>query len=76
MLSSLFLILQSFGIFFILITVKVKLYFITQEEQKSMQKTVRKIIDEDINPYVDEWEAGGQYPAKKVRFQQSKGIRQ
>ena len=41
-----------------------------------MQKTVRKIIDEDINPYVDEWEAGGQYPAKKVRFQQSKGIRQ
>lgn len=37
-----------------------------EEEQKSMQRTVRKIIDEDINPYVDEWEAAGQYPAKKV----------
>lgn len=37
-----------------------------EEEQKSMQKTVRQIIDEDINPYVDEWEAKGQYPAKKI----------
>merc|ERR1711970_884372 len=37
-----------------------------EEEQKSMQKTVRKIIDEDINPYVDEWEAAGSYPAHKV----------
>ena len=42
-----------------------------QEEQKSMQRTVRKIIDEDINPYVDEWEAAGQYPAKKVRIETS-----
>ena len=33
-----------------------------------MQKTVRQIIDEDINPFVDEWEAKGQYPAKKVRI--------
>jgi len=31
-----------------------------------MQKTVRKIIDEDINPYIDQWEAEGQYPAKQV----------
>ena len=31
-----------------------------------MQKTVRKIIEEDINPYVDQWEAEGQYPAKQV----------
>jgi len=31
-----------------------------------MQKTVRKIIDEDINPYIDQWEAEGQYPAHKV----------
>ena len=31
-----------------------------------MQETVRKIIDEDINPYVDEWELSGQYPAKQV----------
>jgi len=37
-----------------------------EEEQKSMQETVRKIIDEDINPYVDEWELSGQYPAKQV----------
>merc|ERR1711973_434857 len=37
-----------------------------EEEQRSMQKTVRKIIDEDINPYIDQWEAEGQYPAKKV----------
>ncbi len=36
-----------------------------------MQRTVRKIIDEDINPYVDEWEAAGQYPAKKVRIETS-----
>jgi len=37
-----------------------------EEDQKSMQKTVRKIIDDDINPYVDEWEASGQYPAKQI----------
>lgn len=37
-----------------------------EEDQKSMQKTVRKIIEDDINPYVDEWEASGQYPAKQV----------
>jgi len=37
-----------------------------EEEQKSMQKTARKIIDNDINPYVEEWEASGQYPAKEV----------
>lgn len=36
------------------------------EEQESMQKTVKSIIDNDINPYVDEWEASGQYPAKTV----------
>ena len=33
-----------------------------------MQKTARKIIDEDINPYVDQWEAAGEYPAKQVCF--------
>jgi len=37
-----------------------------EEEQKSMQKTARRIIENDINPYVDEWEASGQYPAKEV----------
>merc|ERR1711973_414330 len=37
-----------------------------EEEQRSMQKTVRKIIDEDINPYIDQWEAEGAYPAHQV----------
>jgi len=37
-----------------------------EEEQKSMQATARKIIENDINPFVDEWEAAGQYPAKEV----------
>ena len=31
-----------------------------------MQATARKIIENDINPFVDEWEAAGQYPAKEV----------
>merc|ERR1719273_1225 len=37
-----------------------------EEEQMSMRKTCRKIIDEDINPFVDEWEKAGDYPAHKV----------
>jgi len=37
-----------------------------EEEQVSMQKTARNIIDNDINPYVDQWEAEGQYPAHQV----------
>jgi len=37
-----------------------------EEDQQTMQKTVKAIIDEDINPFVDQWEAEGQYPAKKV----------
>lgn len=37
-----------------------------EEDQLSLQKTVRKIIDDDINPYVDQWEADGQYPAHEV----------
>ena len=40
--------------------------FKLEEEQLSMQKTVKKIIEEDINPFVDQWEAEGQYPAKQV----------
>ncbi len=36
------------------------------EDQKSMQKTLRSIIDKDINPNVDEWERQGQYPAQQV----------
>jgi len=37
-----------------------------EEDQKSMQKTARSIIENDINPYVDQWEAAGEYPAKEV----------
>merc|ERR1711970_212377 len=37
-----------------------------EEEQKSMQQTVRRIIDNNINPYVDQWEKEEQYPAKQV----------
>jgi len=37
-----------------------------EEEHTMMQKSVRRIIDEDINPYVDQWEAEGQYPAHEV----------
>lgn len=36
------------------------------EDHKSMQASLRKIIDSDINPHVDEWEASGQYPAHEV----------
>jgi len=37
-----------------------------EEEQRSMQKTARRIIDEDINPFVDQWEKEGLYPAATV----------
>jgi len=37
-----------------------------EEEQRSMQKTARRIIDEDINPFVDQWEVEGLYPAATV----------
>lgn len=36
------------------------------EDHKSMQNTLRKIIENDINPFVPEWEEQGQYPAKQV----------
>ena len=37
-----------------------------EEDQRAMQKTARTIIENDINPFVEEWEASGQYPAKEV----------
>ncbi|XP_065185384.1 probable acyl-CoA dehydrogenase 6 [Sycon ciliatum] len=36
------------------------------EEHAAMRASLRKIIDADINPYVDEWERAGSYPAKEV----------
>merc|ERR1719508_12158 len=35
-------------------------------EQREMQKTARRIIDEDINPFVTQWEEEGMYPAAKI----------
>ena len=36
------------------------------DDHKAMQATVRKIIDSDINPHVDRWEAEEMYPAREV----------
>lgn len=36
------------------------------EDQKAMQETLKRIIEQDINPYVDEWEKAGEYPAHQV----------
>ena len=36
------------------------------EEHKAIQNTLRKIIDTDINPNVDQWENDGEYPAHEV----------
>jgi Acyl-CoA dehydrogenase, N-terminal domain len=36
------------------------------DDQKQMQKTLLRIIDDDINPNVDHWEKEGQYPAHQV----------
>ena len=36
------------------------------QEQMSIKKTAKRIIDEDINPYVDQCEEKGIYPAHTV----------
>ncbi|MFO7567039.1 MAG: acyl-CoA dehydrogenase family protein [Enhygromyxa sp.] len=36
------------------------------EEHALLRKTVNQIIDKHINPYVDEWEAAGAFPAHEV----------
>jgi citronellyl-CoA dehydrogenase len=35
-------------------------------EHLEIQKTMRRFIDEEINPHVDEWEAAEQFPAHEV----------
>jgi citronellyl-CoA dehydrogenase len=35
-------------------------------EHLELKSTTKRIVDEHINPYVDEWEAAGQFPAHKV----------
>ena len=36
------------------------------EEHRKLQDTIRKVIDTEINPYVDEWEAAKSFPAHRV----------
>ena len=36
------------------------------EEHALLRKTINGIIDKHINPYVDEWEAAGMFPAHEV----------
>ena len=36
------------------------------EEHAALRSSLRKIIDSEINPYVDEWEKAGLFPAKEV----------
>ncbi|KAL3837170.1 hypothetical protein ACJMK2_022546 [Sinanodonta woodiana] len=37
-----------------------------KQEHLQLRQSLRKIIDQEINPHVDEWEAKGQFPAHKV----------
>lgn len=39
---------------------------IFNEDHIALRRTLRKIIDTEINPYVDEWEEAGAFPAHKV----------
>ncbi|GIY81824.1 probable acyl-CoA dehydrogenase 6 [Caerostris darwini] len=36
------------------------------QEHEEMRKTVNKIIEKDINPYIDQWEKENIYPAKEI----------
>ncbi|GAB6019154.1 hypothetical protein CHUAL_000773 [Chamberlinius hualienensis] len=35
-------------------------------DHRAVQETLTKIIDKEINPYVDEWETKGEFPAHEV----------
>ncbi|MFP4003431.1 MAG: acyl-CoA dehydrogenase family protein [Alphaproteobacteria bacterium] len=35
-------------------------------EHLEIQRSAKKLIDEEINPYVDEWEEAGEFPAHEV----------
>ena len=35
-------------------------------EHREVQKTLKRLIDEEINPHVDEWEAAEIFPAHEV----------
>ena len=36
------------------------------EEHEQFRKSLRRLIDEEINPYVDEWEEAGIFPAHEL----------
>ncbi|MBL4869504.1 MAG: acyl-CoA dehydrogenase family protein, partial [Robiginitomaculum sp.] len=36
------------------------------DEHRQIQRTTEKIIKDDINPYVDQWEEEGIFPAHKL----------
>ena len=36
------------------------------EEHRALRKSLRQLIDIHINPYVDEWETNGPFPAHRV----------
>jgi citronellyl-CoA dehydrogenase len=36
------------------------------QEHKELKRTVRNFVDNEINPFVDEWEQAGIFPAKEV----------
>ncbi|KAK8752997.1 hypothetical protein OTU49_001920, partial [Cherax quadricarinatus] len=36
------------------------------DEHKELQRSLKKLIDSEINPYVDQWEKEGQFPAHQV----------
>ena len=36
------------------------------EDQLELQKTARRLIEKEINPYADEWEKNQSFPAKEV----------
>lgn len=37
-----------------------------QSDQIELQNTVRKLVETEINPYVDEWEESGRWPAPEL----------
>ena len=52
--------------------VELKEEAIYSDEHWEMRLSLRKLIEKEINPYVDEWEAAKQFPAHEVsRYQDS-----